>query len=60
VAAAARRSRTKTITAGGGFKVTFTSLSIGSCDAYSVRAKGNRGSIAFLKVRPECPPPAIA
>ena len=61
VTVSAKSTRTKTISAGvrGGFKVTFTGLSIGSCDAYSVRAKGNRGSIAFLKVRPECPPPAL-
>ena len=52
----------KTVTAGvrGGLKATFVGVSIGSCEAYAVRAKGNRGSTAFLKVIPECAPPGPA
>jgi hypothetical protein len=58
VTVSAKSTRTKTVTAGarGGFKVTFTSLSLGTCQAYALRAKGNRGSIAFLKVTPVCAP----
>jgi hypothetical protein len=52
--------RTKTVTANarGGFWTTFRGLTIGSCDLYTVRARGNRGSSAFLKVIPECAPQA--
>jgi hypothetical protein len=58
VTVSAKSTRTKTVTTGarGGFRVTFTSLSVGTCQAYAVRAKGNRGSVAFLKVTPECAP----
>jgi hypothetical protein len=58
----AKSARTKTVTAGsrGGFRVTFTTVSIGACQAYAVRAKGNRGSVAFLKVTPECAPTGSA
>ena len=58
VTVSAKSTRTKTVTAGarGGFRVTFTRMSFGTCQAYAVRAKGNRGSIAFLKVTPVCAP----
>jgi hypothetical protein len=58
VTVSAKSTRTKTVTAGarGGFTVRFTSLSLGTCQAYAVRAKGNRGSVAFLKVTPVCAP----
>jgi hypothetical protein len=58
----AKSIRTKTVNAGagGGFRVAFTSLSIGPCQPYAVRAKGNRGSVAFLKVTPECAPTGSA
>jgi hypothetical protein len=54
----AKGTRTKTVSANlpGGFRATFHTLSIGTCQAYAVRAKGNRGSTAFLKVIPECAP----
>jgi hypothetical protein len=53
-------TRKKTVTASsrGAFRATFTGFSIGKCQAYSVRAKGNRGSTASAKVIPECAPPA--
>jgi hypothetical protein len=56
----AKGIRTKTVTANarGGFWTTFRGLTIGSCDFYTVRARGNRGSSAFLKVIPECAPQA--
>jgi hypothetical protein len=54
----AKSTRTKSVIASarGTFRVTFSGLSIGSCDAYAVRASGSRGSSAFLKVMPECAP----
>jgi hypothetical protein len=54
----AQGTHTKTVIANarGSFKATFTGVSIGRCDAYLVRAKGSRGSSAFLKVIPECAP----
>jgi hypothetical protein len=58
VTVSAKGSHTKTVTANarGNFKTTFTGFSIGRCDPYLVRAKGSRGSSAFLKVIPECAP----
>jgi len=55
----AKTTRMKAVTAGvrGGFTTAFSGVTIGRCDGYVIRAKGNRGSIAFLKVRPECPQP---
>jgi hypothetical protein len=51
--------RTKAVVAGarGGFKASFSAVKIGACEGYVVRAKGNRGSLAILKVMPECAPP---
>jgi hypothetical protein len=53
-----KSTRTKRIVAGsrGGFSATFRGFSIARCVEYSVRAKGNRGSSAFVKVIPECAP----
>ncbi|MFL5982279.1 MAG: hypothetical protein ACJ74R_11275 [Gaiellaceae bacterium] len=47
----------KVVTAGakGGFTAKFAGATIGYCESYFVRAKGNRGSLAILKVIPECP-----
>jgi hypothetical protein len=47
----------KVVTAGakGAFTATFAGATIGYCESYFVRAKGNRGSLAILKVIPECP-----
>jgi hypothetical protein len=39
----------------GAFTVKFTGVSVGYCEGYFVRAKGNRGSLAVLKLIPECP-----
>jgi hypothetical protein len=50
------RTKTVTATARGGFGTKFSGLTIGYCDPYTVRARGNRGSSAFLKVLPECAP----
>jgi hypothetical protein len=44
-----------TATAKGAFTATFTGVSIGYCQGYFVRAKGNRGSLAVIKLIPECP-----
>jgi hypothetical protein len=42
-------------TARGAFSARFAGVSIGYCEGYSVRAKGNRGSVAVIKLIPECP-----
>jgi hypothetical protein len=39
----------------GAFIVRFPGVTIKYCEAYFIRAKGNRGSLAILKVTPECP-----
>jgi hypothetical protein len=39
----------------GAFTAKFAGATIGYCESYFVRAKGNRGSLAILKVIPECP-----
>ena len=61
VTVAAKITRKKTVTANlrGAFRATFTGFSIARCQAYAVRAKGNRGSTASAKVIPECAPPAV-
>jgi hypothetical protein len=58
VTVSAKSTRTKTLTANarGSFWTTFRGLTIGHCDLYTVRARGNRGSSAFLRVIPECAP----
>jgi hypothetical protein len=57
----AKETRTKRIYAGarGSFTTTFKGLTIPRCDSYTVRAKGNRGSTALLRVIPECAPMRI-
>jgi len=52
-----RHVHTVSATAAGTFTTRFTSVSLDRCTAYAVRATGNRGSTAFFKVMPECPPP---
>jgi hypothetical protein len=56
VTVSAKVTKKKTVTASsrGAFRATFSGFSIARCQAYAVRAKGNRGSIAFAKVIPEC------
>ena len=44
-----------TANANGAFSVKFAGVSIKYCEAYFIRAKGARGSLAVLKVIPECP-----
>jgi hypothetical protein len=48
---------TRTITAGvrGGFTLRMTSVNLGSCAGYSVRATGSMGSRASMRIIPECP-----
>ena len=55
-------AQVKTIraTTRGRFTTTFARVSLGSCDMYTVRAKGNRGSSAILRVIPECAPSRIS
>ena len=47
---------TRTVTAGvrGGFTVRMTSISVGTCAGYSVRAIGSMGSRATMRIIPEC------
>lgn len=54
--------RTKVVRANarGVFTATFTRFAIGHCIGYTIRAKGNHGSLATLTLTPECPPPAGA
>jgi hypothetical protein len=61
VTVSSKVTKKKTVTASsrGGFKARFSGFSIARCQAYAVRAKGNRGSTAFAKVIPECAPPAV-
>jgi len=58
----ASSTRTKVVTANahGAFTATFTHFAIGHCQGYEIRAKGNHGSLATLKLTPECPPPAAS
>jgi hypothetical protein len=58
----AKGTQSKTIraTTRGRFTTTFARVSLGSCDMYTVRAKGNRGSSAILRVIPECAPSKIS
>jgi hypothetical protein len=57
VAVKSRWQRTIVATSTGSFVARFTGPTIGGCTAYFVRARGNRGSVAVLKVVPECPSP---
>jgi hypothetical protein len=54
----AKSTHRKTVTASvrGNFRATFRGVSVGYCDDYEARARGNRGSSAFLRVIPECAP----
>ena len=58
ITVSAKSVRKKAVTANrlGTFRATFRGFSIGYCDPYTVRAKGSRGSSAFLRVIPECAP----
>jgi hypothetical protein len=56
VSAKSVRKKAVTATRLGAFRATFRGFSIGYCDPYTVRAKGNRGSSAFVRVIPECAP----
>jgi hypothetical protein len=55
----AKSTHRKTVTASvrGKIRVAFPGLSIGYCDAFEARARGNRGSTAFIRVIPECAAP---
>jgi hypothetical protein len=57
VTIASKTTATKRIYAsvGGGFRTMFRGYTIPYCTEYTVRAKGNRGSLATLHVIPECP-----
>jgi hypothetical protein len=57
VAATSMRTKTVTATRRGAFTATFKGFSVPHCDGYTVKAKGNRGSLATLNITPECPPP---
>jgi hypothetical protein len=49
--------RTVTSTARGTFLVRFAGVALGNCASYVIRATGNRGSYAVLRVIPECAAP---
>lgn len=57
VAVKNRWERTVVATSTGSFVARFTGPTIGRCSAYFVRARGNRGSLAVIKLVPECPSP---
>jgi hypothetical protein len=57
VAVKSRWQRTVVATSTGSFVARFTGPTIGRCTAYFVRARGNLGSVAVIKVVPECPAP---
>jgi len=52
-----RWQRTVVASSTGSFRARFTGPTVTTCTGYFVRARGNRGSLAVLKVVPECPPP---
>ena len=51
-----RRTRVVVASETGEFTARFLTLKAGHCDAYFVRATGDRGSVARLKIVPECSP----
>ena len=60
VVAAASLRASKRLRAGtaGGFTAQFPAVQFSTCETYTVRATGDRGSQAILRVRPpECPQP---
>ena len=40
----------------GAIRAVFRGFSIHYCEPYEIRAKGNRGSSAFVRVIPDCAP----
>jgi hypothetical protein len=52
-----RWQRTVVASSTGSFVARFTGPTVKPCSAYSVRARGNRGSLAVIKIVPVCPPP---
>lgn len=57
VTAAEKRVRHSVATASGRFNATFGDVTITRCEAFTIRAVGNRGSAAFLKrMAPACLP----
>jgi hypothetical protein len=53
-----RWERTVVASSTGSFVARFTGPTIRPCSAYFVRARGNRGSLAVIKLIPECASPA--
>ena len=41
----------------GGFVARFPSISVSGCAAFAVRASGDEGTRAVMRVMPECPQP---
>jgi hypothetical protein len=50
------RRKVVAASAKGAFTAKFAGATIGYCESYFIRAKGNRGSLAVVKVMPECAP----
>jgi hypothetical protein len=48
---------TRTVIAGprGGFTLRMTSINLGACAGYAVRATGSMGSRTSMRIIPECP-----
>ena len=55
VSAKVSSAKSVSATASGGWRVAFA-RSLDGCQSYAIRAVGNRGSRAFVKVMPVCPP----
>ncbi len=55
VAASSMRTKKVVATTRGAFRIVFQGLKFAYCEGYTIHAKGNRGSNAFVKVIPECP-----
>ena len=49
--------RTVTTSTRGTFLIRFAGVALGNCTGYVIRASGNRGSYASLRVIPECAAP---
>jgi hypothetical protein len=52
-----RHTRRVQATAAGVFTVRYRGVTVGSCESYTVTARGNQGSRATTKVIVECPAP---
>jgi hypothetical protein len=54
VAASSMRTKKAIATTRGAFRVVFQGFEFGYCEGYTIHARGNRGSSAFVRIIPEC------